>query len=162
MPDIRGAVTVASVYRTFTYNRTYSEAPSKATTDPAWAALFPLGGTFFTHPKIARNVSTFSVYHQLHCIDAIRQGYWAVVEAAAQGRTPSDADTPAMGTLPHIRHCLDLLRQSIMCHGDTTLEVVDPRVKGVHGFGVKHRCRDWGQLVHWTEQWNDIPPEEDA
>jgi hypothetical protein len=49
-----------------------------------------------------------------------------------------------------------------MCYGDTTLEVVDPRVKGVHGFGVKHRCRDWGQLVHWTEQWNHIPPEEDV
>ena len=69
---------------------------------------------------------------------------------------------PVMATPPHIRHCLDLLRQSIMCYGDTTLEVMDPRVKGVHGFGVEHRCRDWGQLVHWTEQWNVLPPKDNV
>ena len=54
----------------------------------------------------------------------------------------------------HVRHCLDLLRQSLMCLADTTVEVQDVEAGGVHGFGVEHKCRDWGELRGLVEGWN--------
>lgn len=62
-------------------------------------------------------------------------------------------DSLGMGSEPHVRHCLDLLRQTLLCHADTTVEVVDQVKRGVSGFGVEHQCRDWEQLKEWTEKW---------
>lgn len=53
----------------------------------------------------------------------------------------------------HVRHCIDLLRQALICHADTTVEVVDQKVRGVSGFGIEHQCGDWDQLMQWTIEW---------
>lgn len=58
-----------------------------------------------------------------------------------------------MSSPAHIRHCIDLLRQTLMCQPDTTVEVKDEAVGGVKGFGTEHQCKDWNQLVLWTTQW---------
>lgn len=52
----------------------------------------------------------------------------------------------------HVRHCTDLLRQSLMCAGDQTLEVKD-KTGGVAGFGTAHECVDYEQLVRQVEEW---------
>lgn len=52
----------------------------------------------------------------------------------------------------HIRHCIDLLRQTLMCNPDTTVEEKDEEVGGVHGFGVQHRCKQWDELIDWTAE----------
>lgn len=51
----------------------------------------------------------------------------------------------------HVRHCIDYLRQSLMCHGDATVEVKPVGVNGVRGFGIEHQCRDWERLRGWVE-----------
>jgi hypothetical protein len=61
-------------------------------------------------------------------------------------------DTPY---LPHIRHCIDLLRQSLMCRPDLTIEIKNEELGGVTGFGTEHECRDWEQLQLWTSRWED-------
>ena len=48
-------------------------------------------------------------------------------------------------------HFSSLIRQSLMCHADTTIEVKDHDIGGVRGFGILHQCRDWFGLVKWTE-----------
>lgn len=56
----------------------------------------------------------------------------------------------------HVRHCIDLLRQTLMCMSDTTIEVVEKVSNGdvgVRGFGTKHMCKDFDQLKEWTSQW---------
>jgi hypothetical protein len=63
-----------------------------------------------------------------------------------------------MASLPHVRHCLDLLRQTLMCHADTTVETRDTQLKGVTGFGSPRRCRDWNDLVRQTEEWQSQYP----
>ena len=50
----------------------------------------------------------------------------------------------------HVRHCVDYLRQSLMCHADTTLEVEYEAVGGIRRFGVRHECVDWAGLIAWT------------
>ncbi|CAG8948661.1 hypothetical protein HYFRA_00001781 [Hymenoscyphus fraxineus] len=134
------------VTTTFKYNKTFAEGSHES--DVSWAELFPSHGTFFSHPIYAVEVSTLSVYHQLHCINGIRQGYWFVYAAAIAGRQITSDQLPTMSSLPHIRHCLDLIRQTLMCHADTTLEVKDTRVNGVHGFGVQREYRGFFNIAN--------------
>ncbi|OAG06623.1 uncharacterized protein CC84DRAFT_1088765, partial [Paraphaeosphaeria sporulosa] len=135
----------------FRYNRSFSYPPSNHT-NHAWREIFPEEGGFFVHPVIAPTRSTFSVFHQLHCLNALRGGYWASHHAAVQGHKLVDEDLPVDIQESHIRHCIDLVRQSLMCQADTTLEVVDEKINGVHGFRTMHQCRDWEQLKTWTSE----------
>ena len=53
----------------------------------------------------------------------------------------------------HIRHCIDLIRHRLMCQPDITVEVKDLELGGVTGFGTKHQCKDWEELMRWTTKW---------
>ena len=91
--------------------------------------------------------------------DGIRQGYWAVYNAAIEGKMIAEEDFPFMSSPAHIRHCIDLLRLSLMCRPDTTVEVKNKELGGVTGFGTEHRCRDWSQLMEWTSKWEAYMPD---
>ncbi len=52
--------------RIFTYNRTFAE--NSVASEEAWEALFPKQKGYFTHPTLAPERSTFSVFHYLHCL----------------------------------------------------------------------------------------------
>ena len=67
---------------------------------------------------------------------------------------------PMMASPPHIRHCIDLLRQTLMCQPDITVELKNEELGGVTGFGTEHQCKDWGQLMQWTSEWEDYNPDE--
>ncbi|KAI9641745.1 hypothetical protein NHQ30_009601 [Ciborinia camelliae] len=70
--------------------------------------------------------------------DNIRQGCWELYYAMSNDDIHGNKSIKLskMDSPPHIRHCIDLLRQSLMCNADTTLELTEPDVNGVHGFGV--------------------------
>lgn len=82
----------------------------------------------------------------------MREAYWANHDAAISGRTLLDINLPEHAQESHVRHCIDLLRQTLMCHPDTTVEVADPETDGVAGFGVTHVCRSYEELRKWTVQ----------
>lgn len=55
----------------------------------------------------------------------------------------------------HEYHCIDYLRQSIMCAGDTTLDFSDQAYadgarRGFSGANSTHVCRDWESIVSWA------------
>ena len=52
-----------------------------------------------------------------------------------------------------MRHCIDYLRQSLMCAADTNLERVDPKLGGATGWGFERRCRDIVRIRDWAEEW---------
>ncbi|KAI8944220.1 hypothetical protein F4801DRAFT_585663 [Xylaria longipes] len=145
------ALSLSSTTQTFMYNRSFSYPPSEHT-NHAWSDIFPQNGTFFVHPSHASKRATFSVYHQLHCLNGLRRGYSANQLAASRGEKLLDENLPADLRTSHMRHCIDLIRQGLMCSGDITLEVVDPDIDGVHGFGTEHVCVDWEQLTQWTSR----------
>lgn len=60
----------------------------------------------------------------------------------------------------HIRHCIDLLRQTLMCRLDVTVELKNEELDGVTGFGTAHQCKDWTQLMQWMSKWENYQPEE--
>lgn len=88
--------------------------------------------------------------------DTIRRGYYEVHDSRHDLLTGSDVSTlpPTNITLDHVLHCVEFLRQSIMCHADTTIEAKDKHFHGVVGFGIAHSCRNWWQMVRWVDKRN--------
>jgi len=74
----------------------------------------------------------------------MRRSYYAALD----GVEPDIHMSPG-----HVRHCIDYLRQSIMCAADTNLEPIDPKLGGVTGWGNPRKCRDIVQVIHWADQW---------
>lgn len=63
---LNDSVKVSTISTVLSYDGTFGEVSSDA--DRAWEDLFPRHGGFFNHPTIAPERSTFSVFHQLHCL----------------------------------------------------------------------------------------------
>ena len=57
-------------------------------------------------------------------------------------------------------HCLDMLRQSIQCAGDTSLLTMKWQKKDripTGNFTSSHTCVNWERLDHWAEdRWVDV------
>jgi len=49
----------------------------------------------------------------------------------------------------HVIHCLDSIRQSLMCSLDETLLYTE--TGDIWGDGQVHVCRDWDAFVKWVE-----------
>ena len=59
-------------------------------------------------------------------------------------------ELPDYSTPWHTRHCLDFLRQMLMCNADTTIEHNNAALHGIVGFGINHQCKRWDQIYQWT------------
>ncbi|KAF6825887.1 hypothetical protein CPLU01_09977 [Colletotrichum plurivorum] len=130
--------------KTLQINLSYAMPPSEAV-NKAWSSLIPSRGGFFTYPKIAPEESCFAVFHQLHCLDTIRL---ALYESHPNFAT-RNGDHNHAHDVYHIGHCFDLLRQTIMCKPDLTIEIANKTLGGVTGFGTEHQCINWQQLMDW-------------
>ncbi|GAW20961.1 hypothetical protein ANO14919_104740 [Xylariales sp. No.14919] len=127
----------------FRYQQKFTLHPDNET-DALWDSIFPRGRGFIRHPEISPETHCLAVFHQLHCLDIIRSGYWLAMD----GVMPSHHSKPS-----HLRHCFDYLRQSIMCAADTNLEPLIEGRGGVNGFGADRKCRDFGRLSAWADKW---------
>ncbi|KAG1882216.1 hypothetical protein F4604DRAFT_1577633 [Suillus subluteus] len=119
---------------TFEDSKYYSTSGLTAWSE--WNLLdhFPEGHGFV---RLGPNGRLFgvSMFHQIHCLQMIRL-------ALING--PND----------HSGHCLNFLRQAILCNSDTTLDPVytNGSTAGSDGLGVTHICRDWSQLYAYIEE----------
>ncbi|PTB65858.1 hypothetical protein BBK36DRAFT_1120758 [Trichoderma citrinoviride] len=154
------------IHKAFMPERVYDD-PRTENGHAAWMNLFPKGKGYVSIKKIeaagpvpdyVRSTSTdgtgrfsVAVFHQLHCLYLLQSDLFEALEA--------NITEPHSHTL----HCLDYLRESIICASDSTLEpfkpsfdTVAPR-KGVDGYGTPHQCRDFGKLRNWAEsfRYND-------
>jgi hypothetical protein len=76
--------------------------------------------------------------------NTIRDAYWAALDGIEAHHHISK---------PHVRHCIDYLRQTLLCHADANLEPPNMELGGVTGFGVERKCRDVSKLYSWAEEW---------
>ena len=70
----------------------------------------------------------------------------------------------------HVGHCIDYIRQGIMCAGDMSLETPreepDGRRIAVDGWGMQHVCRSWVSFIFFpflgarrgvnTGKWEEV------
>ncbi|KAK9775190.1 putative DUF3328 domain-containing protein [Seiridium cardinale] len=90
-------------------------------------------------------VTGLDVFHQLHCLDSLRR-------AVYPDYYPHEG-SPRTWQL-HVDHCVDYLRQAIMCHGDTT-PVHYKWFPGIRRWGPDfastHYCpREMEDLLTWS------------
>ncbi|KAI2614926.1 hypothetical protein GGR54DRAFT_324394 [Hypoxylon sp. NC1633] len=133
----------------YQYHREFTARPDNHTKDP-WMSIIPASDGFIKHPTISPIPHGVAVFHQLHCLNAIRLAYWAAVD----GTSNSHMSRPA-----HVRHCIDYIRQALMCHADTNLEPIEEDVGGATGWASEHKCRDFARLRDWVGQWVFVVPE---
>ncbi|KJA17773.1 hypothetical protein HYPSUDRAFT_146028, partial [Hypholoma sublateritium FD-334 SS-4] len=120
------------------YNATTPEASNE------WMAIFPRGaGVYRLHAlgSSEENRAVFvAMYHEMHCVQ--------ILSAALVDNKRED--------WPHLRHCLNYLRQLIMCRPDLTLEsgyFQDNHFISTTA-GSVHVCQDWRKPHDFLE--NDM------
>jgi len=96
-------------------------------------------------------MASVEALHQLHCLDILRQ---ATYEDYYKDKAEPWKDSPQ--TLRyHLDHCVDNLRQKLMCDADAGI-LTYVWVKGhpapFPDFSVQHKCRDFDALKDWVTE----------
>ncbi|KAG2051345.1 hypothetical protein BDR06DRAFT_1022753 [Suillus hirtellus] len=96
-------------------------------------------------------MATVEVIHQLHCIDMLRRVSWGD-ESSDSGH---DVHESPKDFRIHLDHCIEMLRQNIMCRADVTMLTYD-WVEGVKdpfpNFEIPHRCRNFEKVLSWVDE----------
>ncbi|KAH8694008.1 hypothetical protein BGW36DRAFT_430031 [Talaromyces proteolyticus] len=94
------------------------------------------------------------VFHQLHCVNLIRQYTYLDYYHRPENRPPAFTDSNETLRL-HIDHCIDMLRQVVQCQGDVGI-VTSSWVAGFPDpypdFNSWHKCRNFKPLNDYTQQ----------
>ncbi|OAG13184.1 uncharacterized protein CC84DRAFT_1228221 [Paraphaeosphaeria sporulosa] len=94
-------------------------------------------------------VVILEVFHQLHCLQHVRRRlFWNETE---QG-SPDEVEALSM---KHLDHCIDSIRQSLMCSADVTpLPYVWWRKYDqlMPATAVAHTCRDFEAIRDWAKE----------
>ena len=56
------------------------------------------------------------------------------------------------GAFPHVVHCLDALRQDVLCTADDTPRYAVQQRETPTGGGQYRECKDWSQLEAWVQE----------
>ncbi|KAL6832776.1 tat pathway signal sequence [Trichoderma camerunense] len=94
-------------------------------------------------------MASLGFFHQIHCLNMLRKFIYLDYYKETQ---------PDWYTQPYLQghadHCVDMLRESIMCHGDTTLIVyhwINGYADPVPDFSTMHTCRDPEAILDWMQ-----------
>ncbi|OAA56509.1 hypothetical protein LEL_10959 [Akanthomyces lecanii RCEF 1005] len=106
-------------------------------------------------------LASLDVFHQLHCVDLLRKATHREYYDKHEG---SFAGAPENVVQGHLQHCVEMLRQTLMCHGDISLLTynwVEGRSMPHPNFNTVHTCKKWDTLIKWnmhrdvTVEWED-------
>ncbi|KAK6066035.1 hypothetical protein SCUP234_09251 [Seiridium cupressi] len=103
-------------------------------------------------PGTNQFIAILEVNHQLHCVEIMRRGIFFNYDYYKDkqyfgGRTLANVKW-------HIRHCFEVLRQSIQCHGDTsvlTYNWVRNNTNPEIASKTLHSCQNWDRLKEWRQ-----------
>ncbi|KAG2127970.1 hypothetical protein DEU56DRAFT_819681 [Suillus clintonianus] len=91
---------------------------------------------------------SLEVGHQLHCVNLLRKASWVDYYGPID---ISFQDSPKILRL-HLDHCLEMIRQNIMCNADVTMITWD-WVQGhkipYPNFNTRHQCRNFEKIMDW-------------
>ncbi|KAF2097215.1 hypothetical protein NA57DRAFT_77469 [Rhizodiscina lignyota] len=83
-----------------------------------------------------------TVFHSLHCLTVLMVGL---------GKREENSTLPIWQP-HHQAHCLEYLRQSILCSADTSLEGRGKHWQVENGYGTQHICVDYAALTQWASE----------
>lgn len=113
-----------------------------------WKAMLPSGDGLL---RLGQSGEVFSIglFHQLRCLDIVRE---AVVDVFAH---PEKATMEEDAQPPLVQHCMDFLREMVLCHADMTtlnVKVVHPGRGHVKDSDNTHQCKDFSALFAAAEE----------
>lgn len=97
-------------------------------------------------------MASMEAVHQLHCVNLLRKATWFEHYSASTDRS---FQFPPDVIRLHIDHCIEMLRQNIMCKADTTM-ITWYWVQGYDSpqanFNTRHRCRNFEKIMDWSTE----------
>ncbi|KAH7904333.1 hypothetical protein BJ138DRAFT_1166726 [Hygrophoropsis aurantiaca] len=89
--------------------------------------------------------------HQMHCLNMLRKASWMEYYRPIE---PSFQDTPEVVRM-HLDHCVEMLRQNVMCSADVTMitwDWVKDHTSPYPNFNNRHQCRNFEKILDWTTE----------
>lgn len=104
-----------------------------------WEALVPNDGIVYLGAD--KRPFSISMFHQLRCLNIVRRD---LVEA----HKPSDSEKTNQHQPTDLsRHCINYLRQMILCQSDLRLDTLLGKPK-VQAFPDIYECKDWESIYN--------------
>ncbi|KUJ19253.1 uncharacterized protein LY89DRAFT_731660 [Mollisia scopiformis] len=172
LDDIPLTYTLTQFNGSFLNENIYRQAASPEV-DSAWEALGINYRALRVPPSLASKsgLSTFQVQispkygggypvnveglHHLHCLNLLRQSLWynyPYYRDLGQGAFRNEEFI----VQKHVSHCLDILRQQLMCTVDVgvlgQVWVHKNEPEAFTDFNTKHTCRDFEAVRTWAEE----------
>jgi len=124
---------------TFAESTRYPDISSNVSSG-MWLTQFPAGAGY-THLGPDYRAFYTSMWHELHCLRVIH----LLLE---------DPDDDSFGGEGHLQHCLNYLRQYVLCGADDTLEPGDYKVMEERGEDVifERECMDWQKIFDFNNR----------
>jgi len=94
-------------------------------------------------------MATLEFGHQMHCLNVIRKHTYLEYYDFEKNWLEKDPEFYRI----HLDHCIEMLRQLIMCTGDVgliTFDWVEGRDIPYPDFNTVHKCRDFDSLLEWN------------
>ncbi|KAF2738045.1 hypothetical protein EJ04DRAFT_388833, partial [Polyplosphaeria fusca] len=95
-------------------------------------------------------MASLEMFHTLHCLNFLRK--WTYIDYY-RGIDHFWREANHFHQREHADHCIDMLRQVLMCYSDTSL-VVSHWTKKTETptpyFSTAHKCRDPEQILAWA------------
>lgn len=92
------------------------------------------------------------VFHQLHCLNDLRKAFYPDRYPGKWPYRDGEIDYKSV-TFMHWDHCIDALRQTIMCHGDVSVLPfhINPINQNlVPELATRHTCRNFEKIQDWA------------
>lgn len=129
--------------------------------DAEYRSIYPGKHLGFVRLGPKKRFFGLSMYHQMHCLDSLRKAILGRHGHGPAAAPTHDSDSNVHMTkrdVEHSHHCLNYLRQTIMCNADLTLEpeIVQGSQDVGEGLFVTHVCKDWSKVhafVEENEKW---------
>lgn len=96
-------------------------------------------------------IAELAVFHQLHCLRVIRASFTPEIYPYFR---PIFASKKGEMIPLHLDHCIDVLRQALMCKPDLTLLVSDWHDDYRNpwlDFGPERECMNWDSIFEWSK-----------
>ncbi|TFK41685.1 hypothetical protein BDQ12DRAFT_392738 [Crucibulum laeve] len=145
-----------------TIENSHHYALNAPSSDAEYLSMYP-GQLGFLRLGPNKRFFGIAMYHQLHCLDSLRQAIIHGPDWMHHSRRAMMGGADPLGKrdqVPHADHCLNYLRQTILCSADMTLEpelVLGSQDVG-EGLAVTHVCKDWSAVHDFAEknweEWN--------
>lgn len=91
-------------------------------------------------------ITSLSVFHQLHCLNLVRQGLYGHVDWSNKDE---------LFGIEHLDHCIDAIRQSLQCNADITpLTFIwsEERNRALEEARAIHTCVDFSAIQRWAAE----------